>query len=188
MLNFKGTLWNSTQNILPIHWKICLLYNIGILRPLTFKSSYAFLKCPLVGTSLASLLLFEFENGHRKCVHSGVPLWQWKQIWYIVESELFSVTKVHLCYQNELLSFKNVKSCWPGTTILIYYIIYASNAYKFWQYCPYGKNSQNWNSLFYSISQNYAHSPVSILLCFLGFGIVWLYHFIQGAFISIWLL
>ena len=47
MWNFKGTLWNSTQNILPIYWKIWLLYNIEIVRALRFKSSYAFLKCPL---------------------------------------------------------------------------------------------------------------------------------------------
>ena len=46
MWNFKGTLWNSTQNILLIHWKIRFLYNIGILRALRFKSSYAFLKRP----------------------------------------------------------------------------------------------------------------------------------------------
>ena len=46
MWNFKGTLWNSTQNILPIHWKICFLYNIEILRAHRFKSSYAFLKRP----------------------------------------------------------------------------------------------------------------------------------------------
>ena len=38
--NFKGALWNSTQNILPIHWKIWFLYNIDILRALRFKSSY----------------------------------------------------------------------------------------------------------------------------------------------------
>ena len=44
--NFKGTLWNSTQNIIPIHWKIWFLYNIEILRALGFKSSYSFLKCP----------------------------------------------------------------------------------------------------------------------------------------------
>ena len=44
MWNFKGTLWNSTQNILPIHWKIWFLCNIEILRGLRFKSSYAFLK------------------------------------------------------------------------------------------------------------------------------------------------
>ena len=36
--NFKGTLWNSTQNILPIHWKIQFLY-VTILRALRFKSS-----------------------------------------------------------------------------------------------------------------------------------------------------
>ena len=37
---------NSKQNILPIHWKIQILYNIEILRALRFKSSYAFFKCP----------------------------------------------------------------------------------------------------------------------------------------------
>ena len=44
--NFKGTLWNSTQNIFPIHWKVWFLYNIEILRALKFKSSYMFLKRP----------------------------------------------------------------------------------------------------------------------------------------------
>ena len=44
--NFKGNLWNSTQNIWPIHWKILFLYNIEILRALWFKSSYAFLTPP----------------------------------------------------------------------------------------------------------------------------------------------
>ena len=43
MWNFKRYLWNSTQNILPIHWKIQFLCNIEILRALRFKSSYAFL-------------------------------------------------------------------------------------------------------------------------------------------------
>ena len=46
MWNFKGYLWNSIQNILPIHWKINLLWNIEILRALRVKSSYAFLKRP----------------------------------------------------------------------------------------------------------------------------------------------
>ena len=44
--NFKGTLWNSTQNIIPIHWKIWFLCNFEILRALRFKSSYVFLKRP----------------------------------------------------------------------------------------------------------------------------------------------
>ena len=46
MWNFKGTLWNSTQNIFPIRWKIWFLCNIAILRALRFKSPYAFLKRP----------------------------------------------------------------------------------------------------------------------------------------------
>ena len=53
MWNFKGYLWNSTQNILPIHWKIWFLYSIGILRALRFKSSYAFLKRPPVPSDCA---------------------------------------------------------------------------------------------------------------------------------------
>ena len=43
MWNFKGYLWNSTQKILPICWKILFLCNIHILRALRFKSWYAFL-------------------------------------------------------------------------------------------------------------------------------------------------
>ena len=43
---FQRYPWNSTQNILPIHWKVRFLYNIGILRALRFKSSYAFFKRP----------------------------------------------------------------------------------------------------------------------------------------------
>ena len=46
--NFKGNLWNSTQNILPIHWKMWSLYNIKILRAFRFESSYAFMKCMYV--------------------------------------------------------------------------------------------------------------------------------------------
>ena len=46
MWNFKGNLWNSTQNILPIHWKIWFLCNIEILRALGFDSSWVCLKRP----------------------------------------------------------------------------------------------------------------------------------------------
>ena len=38
--NFKGYLWNSTQNILSIHWKIQFLCKIEILRALRLISSY----------------------------------------------------------------------------------------------------------------------------------------------------
>ena len=39
--NFQGTLWNSTQNILPKHWKLWFLYNTEILRALRLKNAYA---------------------------------------------------------------------------------------------------------------------------------------------------
>ena len=38
--NFKGTLWNSTQNILPIHWRMWILFTVEYFRALRFKSSY----------------------------------------------------------------------------------------------------------------------------------------------------
>ena len=47
MWNFKGDLWNSTQNMVPMHWKICILFRVENLRALRCKSSLAFLKCPL---------------------------------------------------------------------------------------------------------------------------------------------
>ena len=50
-VEFQSTLWNSTQNIIPTHWKMWCLYNIEILRALMFKSSYEFLKRPLVRMS-----------------------------------------------------------------------------------------------------------------------------------------
>ena len=37
--NFKGSLWNSTQNILPIHWKMCVLCKGQIIRARRCKSS-----------------------------------------------------------------------------------------------------------------------------------------------------
>ena len=40
--NFKGYLWNSTQNIWPIHWKMWILFSGENLRALRFKSSYVF--------------------------------------------------------------------------------------------------------------------------------------------------
>ena len=45
--NFKGYFRNSTQNILPIHGNILILYNIEILRALRFKSLQTFLKGPI---------------------------------------------------------------------------------------------------------------------------------------------
>ena len=44
--NFKRTLWNSTQNILPKHWKMSVLISGENLRALIFKSWEAFLKRP----------------------------------------------------------------------------------------------------------------------------------------------
>ena len=62
--NFKGNFWNSTQNILPIHWKMRFLYNIEILRALKFKSSSVFLKRP-PGHNLYGVV------HHCRCRHGG---------------------------------------------------------------------------------------------------------------------
>ena len=44
--NFKWYLWNSTQNVLAIHWKIPFLNNVEFLRALRSKTSQTFLKFP----------------------------------------------------------------------------------------------------------------------------------------------
>ena len=44
--NFKRYLWNSTQNILPIHWKMRILFTGENLRAIRFKSPSVFLKRP----------------------------------------------------------------------------------------------------------------------------------------------
>ena len=44
--NFKGYLWNSTQNILPIHWKVRFIYNVENVKALISKSSGAFFETP----------------------------------------------------------------------------------------------------------------------------------------------
>ena len=38
--NFKGHIWNSTQIIPTIHWKVGLSHKVNILRVLKFKSPY----------------------------------------------------------------------------------------------------------------------------------------------------
>ena len=43
-VEIEGNIWNSIQNILPLHWKMRFLYKVEILRDLTFKSSPVFLK------------------------------------------------------------------------------------------------------------------------------------------------
>ena len=56
--NFKGTLWNSTQNILPIHWKIWFLYDIEILRAQTrfWNAPLVMFCCGLVPVNFAHIL------------------------------------------------------------------------------------------------------------------------------------
>ena len=44
--NLKGYLWNFTQNIKAIHWKIRFSYNVENSRALRFTSLFVFLKCP----------------------------------------------------------------------------------------------------------------------------------------------
>ena len=75
MWNFKGTLWHSTQNILPIHWKIWFLYDIEILRVLRFKSSYAFLrkKKPAPYTSRQRQTFISTHWGHM--THICISKW-----------------------------------------------------------------------------------------------------------------
>ena len=46
MWNFKGNLWNSTQNTLPIHWNMSILFRCLNSSAPIFKSSQVFLNTP----------------------------------------------------------------------------------------------------------------------------------------------
>ena len=46
--NFKGYIWNATQNIWPIHLKVCNVLRSEIFRAPRFMSLLAFLMLPLV--------------------------------------------------------------------------------------------------------------------------------------------
>ena len=47
--HLKKRVWAlKSQNILPIHWKMCISFTGANLWALRFKSSYAFLKCPQI--------------------------------------------------------------------------------------------------------------------------------------------
>ena len=88
MWNFKGTLWNSTQNILLIHWKIRFLYNIGILRALRFKSPYAFLKRPPVSSSksvaTSTVIIHSFSTIHSKRMCIMISISSQRRMYYLV--------------------------------------------------------------------------------------------------------
>ena len=74
--NFKGALWNSTQNILPIHWKIWFFYSRAIFKTLRFKSSYTFLKWP-PGPSYTwgwHLIQSLFHEYFVVCISLNIPL------------------------------------------------------------------------------------------------------------------
>ena len=118
MWNFKGNLWNSTQNILPMLWKIWFLYNIEILRALRFENSYVFLKRPpvhpqvpdlqisycdltkWVGTSLVTPVMTTRASFHIR------PEWC-----YTVWSPIYIITLVNFC----LIHFT-----WKGHTLVRY--------------------------------------------------------------------
>ena len=88
MWNFKGTLWNSTQNILLIHWKIRFLYNIGILRALRFKSPYAFLKRPPVSSpksvATSTVIIHSFSTTHSKRMCMMISISSQRRMYYLV--------------------------------------------------------------------------------------------------------
>ena len=76
MWNFKGTLWNSTQNILPIHWNIRLLYNIEIISLLDLRAHIHFWNAPMLNYwqfDLWEQTLVKFKSKYkhfvsRKCI------------------------------------------------------------------------------------------------------------------------
>ena len=74
MWNFKGYLWNSTQNILPIYWKMLIVFTIANLRALRFKSAQVFLKRPPEHTCPTLLIVLHWALRHLKRLIVYVPI------------------------------------------------------------------------------------------------------------------
>ena len=72
-VEFQKYLWNSTQNILPIRWKMWILFTTENLRALRFKSSKVFLKRPPGGIDARS-------SRRVPCVHLQFWILYGKQI------------------------------------------------------------------------------------------------------------
>ena len=68
--NFKSTIWNYTQNILPVQWKIWFLYNIWIWRALRFMGAYTFLKRKFKKIHLKKMLQSVNQFVHQTCADS----------------------------------------------------------------------------------------------------------------------
>ena len=75
--NFKGTLWNSTQNILPIHGNKWFLWNSEISGALKFRSSYTFLRGPHPTRSNSHLVACPvLENVTNSPVSCWLTVWR----------------------------------------------------------------------------------------------------------------
>ena len=90
--NFKGYLWNSTLNILPIHWQMWILFTGEKLSALRFKSLYVFLKRPLfpkdVYISCAHIEDVFFKEVSHLCAHIRLflPIWSWTNAMHCLSS------------------------------------------------------------------------------------------------------
>ena len=106
--NFKGYLWNSTQNVSPIQWKMWYLYNIENFRALKFKSSNGFLKPPehstwspqgikakrTIWNSLMSLFFSSIMASHElfcciniSCRSCGISFWRDDSHFFVIWAE-----------------------------------------------------------------------------------------------------
>ena len=95
---FKGTLWKFTQNILPIRWKMCILFPGGNLRALRFKSSEAFLKRP------PRYFLQDLDQDFINCLRNGCQDSSMLGVLAIVYPRL-DISKIFTCLTSKIMHF-----------------------------------------------------------------------------------
>ena len=121
MLNFKGALWNSTQNILHIRWKMQFLYRIEILRVLRFKISQAFSKrCPAPWQLHVWLNIFWNVIFHWISLN-WIDLWHSVREYWVHLSELlqkYSIISFHYIIGNVTLPGDHLWDCNRGAVSL----------------------------------------------------------------------
>ena len=126
---FCVELWNSTQNVSPIHWRIRFLYHVEYLRTLRFMSSKLFFKSPLdliyICVYLLETSLKHFNTNHNLICDSNYyethnwwsSIHKWFVIHFLVAVLLpkMDIYSLNVIFCTDLQEASVIISSWDST-------------------------------------------------------------------------
>ena len=104
-------LWNSTQNILPIHWKIRFSYNVEILRTLRLRADKGFWNAPRTialekAASRHALFIRILDHFEYQCKQCAGSFESKKKLQVRGMSFISAMTEKYIEYRKESPEFK----------------------------------------------------------------------------------